>query len=254
MTEPRTPWWCAGLDLAWGTRARTGCAVVSSSGALIDSCAVRSDDEIAAFLGPYLGDLLSVGVDAPLVVANATGSRAAERLLGADYRRFGAGAYPSNRGIAHLDPPRGGELARRFGWDVDPLVRPAPGRPTAIEVYPHPATVALFGLPVTLKYKAKRGRSVTYRQEQFELLCSGLETVGPLLLQASARWAELREAVRSATRQVDLERVEDEIDAVLCAHLAWLWVVAPESLRLYGDPVAGYAATGYIVAPPPPSG
>ncbi len=243
---------CAGLDLAWGYRARTGVAVVDAAGRLLASAAVRSDDEIATFLEPYRGALLTVAIDAPLVVTNPSGSRAAERALGVDYRRFAAGAHPSNLGIAHLNPPRAATLAQQHGWDVDPAVRPTADHPTAIEVYPHPAMVALFGLPQTLKYKAKRGRTPAYRQAQFTFLLDAMETIGPLCLPAGSRWRELRAFVAAATRQVDLERVEDEIDAVLCAHLAWLWAHQPGTLRIYGDPYAGYAQTGYIVAPPPP--
>jgi len=50
-----------------------------------------------------------------------------------------------------------------------------------------------------------------------------------------------------ATRPVDLKRIEDEIDAIFCAHLAWLWVTAPEQLTVVGD-----FDGGYIVTPPAP--
>jgi Holliday junction resolvase RusA-like endonuclease len=41
--------------------------------------------------------------------------------------------------------------------------------------------------------------------------------------------------------------VEDELDAIVCAHLAWLWHHRRSSLEVYGD-----VDVGYIVAPPPP--
>lgn len=45
--------------------------------------------------------------------------------------------------------------------------------------------------------------------------------------------------------EVDLERIEDEIDGVFCAHLAWRWA-RRDGLEVYGS-----AAEGFIVAPPP---
>jgi predicted RNase H-like nuclease len=42
-------------------------------------------------------------------------------------------------------------------------------------------------------------------------------------------------------------RIEDELDAILCAHVAWLWHHRPDSLHVYGS-----LKDGYIVAPPAP--
>lgn len=44
-----------------------------------------------------------------------------------------------------------------------------------------------------------------------------------------------------------MTRIEDELDAILCAHLAWLWHHRSERLTVYGS-----LNDGYIVAPPPP--
>jgi predicted RNase H-like nuclease len=52
---------------------------------------------------------------------------------------------------------RGGRIARELGLSIDPSFEPGSGVRRAIEVYPHPAIVALFELPLTLKYKAKVG-------------------------------------------------------------------------------------------------
>lgn len=61
-------------------------------------------------------------------------------------------------------------------------------------------------------------------------------------------WEEQAAAVRAATRPVHLERAEDRLDAVLCAHLAWRWSDDPGSLHVYGTP-----GEGAVVAPPPPT-
>ena len=198
---------------------------LDEDGRLVASTAVVTDDQIAAFVEAHTFGTVVAAIDAPLIVPNATGSRVAEKLVSREFGPYNAGAYPSNRSRALFDPPRAETLARRFGWDPDPTTPPGRNRSVAIEVYPHPAMVVLFGLPTVLPYKAKRGRDVAGLRTAFLALLDHLERVcdEPLRLTTSPRWAEIRSAVDSAGRIVDLDRVEDEVDAVLCAYLAWLW-------------------------------
>jgi predicted RNase H-like nuclease len=65
------------------------------------------------------------------------------------------------------------------------------------------------------------------------------------VLSEYPRWAELSRL--ADPKPGDLTRIEDELDAILCAHLAWLWHHRPDSLQVYGS-----LADGCIVAPPPP--
>ncbi|MFS0701628.1 DUF429 domain-containing protein [Cellulomonas sp. 179-A 4D5 NHS] len=235
-----------GLDLAWGSRARTGLAALDEHGRLVASCAVRTDDEIAAFVAEHAPGEVVAAIDAPLVVPNLTGRRRCEALVTAEFGRFHAGAYPANRSNPLFDPPRAQTLADRFGWATDPGVVPAAGTSVAIEVYPHPATILLFGLTTVLPYKARRGRDLESRRPAFRALLDHLERVcdDRLRLSASPRWAELRAVVAGAVRASELERVEDEIDAVLCAYLAWLWGARDPRMRVLGG-----ADDGYVVVP-----
>jgi predicted RNase H-like nuclease len=111
-----------------------------------------------------------------------------------------------------------------------------------IEVYPHPAMVGLFGLAERIVYK-----SGPRRAEGFVELVRHFASIPELRLSDSARWLELSRVVADP-RPGDLTRIEDELDAILCAYLAWLWHHRPGSLQVYGS-----LADGYIVAPPPPS-
>ena len=244
-----------GIDLAWASRARTGLAVVDATGRLIASTSVRTDEEIAAFLAPHLTSDTVVAIDAPLVVPNATGSRPCEQELGAVFRAYDAGAHPANTSHPWFDPPRGAALAQRLGWDLDPRTVPFTGRPVAIEVYPHPAMVSLFGLGRILPYKNKRGRTLESLRSAFGELLDHLDRVlGPTLgLDDSERWAEIRAAVPAASRKSELRVVEDEIDAILCAHLAWLWGRRDPCMEVFGDVEHGYIVTlGRPTVPPSP--
>lgn len=244
-----------GIDLAWGTRAPTGLAVVAEDGALAASATVRTDDEIAAWLDGPGRDPVVVAIDAPLVVRNAAGMRTCERLVSRAFGAHGASCHASSRARPQFDPPRTETLARRHGWraDPDPAGVATGAGPVAIEVYPHAAMVGLFTLGSVLPYKAKAGRSTDLRRAAMLEVLYHLETVPELRLEEHRRWQELRAAVQGAGRHVDLERVEDEVDAVLCAHLAWLWAHRPAALTVYGDDGEGRGDGGFIVATPPPA-
>ena len=179
---------------------------------------------------PYVeGDCL-VAIDAPLIVTNATGNRPAEAALNKDFARFDAGAHPSNTGKPEFrEQPRGARIAARLGLDMNP--RSGRSR-RAIEVYPHPATVALFRLGRTLKYKNKPGRDLEQLRSELIVLVGlleGLATADPPLLRRrppgrpAARlppWQALRSAVETAGRKSELRVVEDQVDAVVCAYVA----------------------------------
>ncbi|GCD90271.1 GTP pyrophosphokinase [Nocardioides sp. LS1] len=231
-----------GVDLAWGEKKPTGLAVLDADGALVHVQAAGNDDEIVEALGSWVDGPCLVAIDAPLVVTNPTGSRPAERALSKDFRRFEAGTHPSNTGkpeFAHGS--RGGRLVARLGLDMDPRS----GRDRrAIEVYPHPATVVLFGLPRTLKYKDKPGRSFDQLQSELLVLMGFVEGV----VRTNGAWSALRRAVETATKKAELRVVEDQVDAVVCAYVALFAHRWPERTTTYGNPEA-YLTEGYIVTP-----
>jgi predicted RNase H-like nuclease len=236
----------AGVDLAWAGRNPTGIAVVDSGGALVSVCAVRDDDEILAAVLPYVRGDCVVAFDAPLVVNNPTGQRPAEAALNRDFRRYEAGAHPCNTGKPEfVDGPRAGRLAAALGLDVDPR---SPAARRAIEVYPHAATVALFRLERTLKYKAKPGRTVERLRSELLLLMDGVERLArapvPLRVAGHDGWVALRRAVTAAQRKSELRRAEDPVDAVVCAYVALYAQRRPQDVTIYGD-----LDTGYILTP-----
>jgi predicted RNase H-like nuclease/ppGpp synthetase/RelA/SpoT-type nucleotidyltranferase len=240
-----------GIDLAWGESRPSGVAVLDPGGRLLHVSAQGSDDEIVAAVGEYVDDACLVGIDAPLVVVNETGNRPCEAALNRDFARFDAGAHPSNTGKPELaGTPRGARLAQALGLDIDPASTAAR---RAIEVYPHPATVALFRLGRTLKYKHKANRPVAQLRSELLRLVSLLEGLRsasvPLHLNGHEPWRQLRRDVEDATRKSELRRAEDQVDAVVCAYVAMFAERRPALTTTYGD-----LATGYIVTPTLPEG
>jgi ppGpp synthetase/RelA/SpoT-type nucleotidyltranferase len=110
----------------------------------------------------------------------------------------------------------------------------------AIEVYPHPATIVLFALARTLKYKDKRGRDLDLLRSELLTLMRHVEGV----VQVDGAWAALRARVETATRKSELRVVEDQVDAVVCAYVALFADRWPARVTTYGD-----FETGYIVTP-----
>ncbi len=234
-----------GIDLAWGERRPTGLAVLDEHGRLVHVSSVRTDEEILAALAAYSQGRCLVAFDAPLVVTNATGSRPAEQALAADFRRFEAAPHPSNTGRAEFadGQTRAARVAALLRLDLDPRS----GRERrAIEVYPHPATIVLFGLPRTLKYKHKQGRDLELLRSELLALMGHVETV--VETATDPVWAGLRAQVEHAVRKSQLRVVEDQVDAVLCAYIGRFADHEPERTTIYGD-----LATGYIVTPALPS-
>jgi predicted RNase H-like nuclease len=61
-------------------------------------------------------------------------------------------------------------------------------------------------------------------------------------------WAELRNIVAAATKQVHLQRAEDPVDAVVCAYVALYSYGRPDDITIYGDPAKGYIITPTLPA------
>jgi predicted RNase H-like nuclease len=239
--------------LAWSERNTSGGVALREfepgrAEVVARETALGSDDQIMGFVAQAIADGPAVvAVDAPLVVPNEWGARPCDRLVTRRFGRYQAGARPAFRRSPSFPGGRvrGEELVRRLadlGFRHDPHVpQRSPGR-HVIEVYPHPATVVLFGLKRTLKYKAvnrsRAERLPEYRRYQ-ELLC-GLEEAEPALVPPAFLDQDVEE-LRGAT----LKRYEDLLDALLCAYLAWwCWYWGPAGYEVIGD-----LENGYVMVP-----
>ena len=200
---------------------------------------LRSPEEAVSWIETRAGDDAVVGIDAPIVIPNATGMRTADRLAHLLYGKFHAGAYPASRARPFWQ--RTTRLSRallRLGFGHgDQLIPKDRGR-YQIEVHPHAASVQLFELERIVKYKkgtlAQRAAGLN---ELRTLLLSRLPRLIPRLEPGI-----LPEIPRDGRA---LKAVEDQLDAVLCAYVAahwWHW-------GRERNEVLGNSRTGYIVVP-----
>ncbi len=248
-----------GLDLAWGAKNTSGGCVLSYSpriggrGAILNVIeTLGNDDEIVAWVRHWNAHAgaegLLLGVDAPLLVPNATGKRPCEAEIGRRFAKFQAGAHPANRTI-FKDNVRGERLVARLaeaGIADNPYLD-APRRIGArqmMEVFPHPSHIVLFGLARTLKYKAKPGRDYPSRwaaMNEYSRHLRGLTAHDPpLALPSDWPPADTVGIIAGA-----LKRLEDGMDALTCAYIVyWYWWHGMAGAEVLGD-----LTDGYIVVP-----
>jgi predicted RNase H-like nuclease len=108
--------------------------------------------------------------------------------------------------------------------------------------------VVLFGLERILPYKAKRRRSFKVRHEAMCTLVDRIEGLATTDVTpwhpATDPWRQIRHQVQHATTSATLRRLEDRLDAVVCAYIAAYGHAWPDRVHVFGD-----ACNGYILTP-----
>jgi predicted RNase H-like nuclease len=246
-----------GVDLAWSPRNRSAGVVLSADGQLLEAIAtLGTDDDILAFIvraipadRPGL-----IAIDAPLAVPNETGSRSSDKHVAAVFGRFQAGPYPANRkNLARYGGLRGEEIRRRLqshAFRFDPHIARQTLTRQVVEVFPHPATVSLFHLERTLKYKARSGREYPFRWRELERLRQYLAVLAEA--KPSLRLSpEVAEMPIEGLRGRAFKRAEDLLDAIVCAFSAlYAWYHGPQGYEVYSPQAV--AGQDHILVPMTP--
>ncbi len=230
-----------GIDFGW-QKNPSGLAVLEQDGhalRLLKLECLTEPDEIVEWADSNASKNAVIGIDAPIVIPNATGMRPADRLAHSMYGKFHAGAYPASRARSFWQRTTqlSAQLARRGFRHGDKLAAQGRGR-YQIEVHPHAASVQLFELDRIVKYKkgtlaeraAGLGRLRNLILERLPLLTPALQPPDLPEIPSNGK---------------TLKALEDQIDALLCAYIAaywWHWG------RDRND-VLGDSKTGYIVVP-----
>ena len=235
-----------GIDLGWQSGPSGLCCLELVEGSLVLQALERKAtfaevlgwvEAIAPTPTPAI-----VAIDAPTLIPNETGMRLAERLTHKHFHKYHAGCHPANLGR----PFAAGLI--QFALDVEaqgfahaPTITPRQEGRYQIEVFPHPATIQLFGLTQILKYKkgrlAERGVALNRLREH---ILNDLPQHEPPLVGASLP--------PIPTSGKAMKAVEDRLDSVLCAYVGahwWYWGAAR-------NVVMGNYENGYIVIPRPP--
>ena len=192
------------------------------------------------------GESGAIAVDAPTLIPNQTGMRLPDRLTHKYFGKYHAGCYPANlnRPFAERIVQFGLSLEAR-GFNHAPEIEPRRLGRYQIEVFPHPATIQLFGLERILKYKkgklADRRSELTKLKDYILTVLPNLDP--PLIIPADA-------IPPIPTKGNALKAIEDQLDSLICAYVAAHWWCWGEARNW----VLGDLASGYIVAPMPGKG
>jgi predicted RNase H-like nuclease len=233
-----------GLDLAWGGTTGSGCCVLDADGTLLDEAWLPADA-----LGPWLAERRGarslLAIDAPLVVPDdGRVVRDAERALHRRYGRLHAGPFPGGSGSTGAARLKAA-IATLPETDPDPW---SVGPHRALEVFPAPTWIELFGLSERIRYKPLRGQAqVTELARLLDLLDRLADRDPPLRV---GRDHDLRARLAQARGTRQRKQVEDLVDARLCAYvgLAWDRAGRPDAWVVRGT---GAWSDGYVIVPAP---
>jgi predicted RNase H-like nuclease len=235
-----------GIDLAWGERSGDGFAEVRFDQGIgapptgTRLATFRGDGALFAAIEEAVAQAVGciIALDAPLICPNAEGSRPVDRECSRLFHRQHAGCHPANSRRC-VRPLRIAEGLRKRGFNIAGAIDGS--HLMACEVYPHPATIRLFGIDRIVKYK--RG-PIASRRLEFARLQAMLR--GSLERELPG-FAE-RTEVAALLGQKWSKPVEDQTDALICALIGYL------HLRHKGrrSEVLGNDETGHIVVPTSP--
>lgn len=220
-----------GIDLAWKPGNPSGVAVIDTDANLIDYTYPDTIDDILAIVRRYPKSI--IGVDAPLIIPNATGHRPNEREFLKTFARYGLGLHAANTTLFEKRFPRyaGFELydaLKQLGFDFR--------CGNLFEVYPHATILARFNDGKVLRYKASVPR--TQRLTALKQLQTALFEV---ITIPDAMKKEL-ETLRGKA----LKAQEDFLDSLVCAYS--LLYCSLNNCHCYGD-----SAIGHLLTPKPSS-
>ena len=189
-----------------------------------------------------------IAVDAPTIINNQAGMRLADKLTHKYFGRYHAGCYPANLGLAFSDRTVGfgnSLIARNF--QHAPMIKAKQLGRYQIEVFPHPASINLFGLNKILKYK--KGR-IAQRQAELNKLRDYIVNILPNL-EPALDIASLDKipVIPDKINGKELKAIEDKLDSLICAYVAAYWWYWGEARNL----VLGDIDNGYIVIPSSPT-
>ena len=150
-----------------------------------------------------------VAIDAPTICRNDEGSRPVDKECSRLFRRYEAGCHPVNRRLC-VRPFRIAKIFQTKGF----LLTTDPATPRLVsEVYPHPATIRLFGLEKTIKYK--KGK-VAEKREEFSRYQDHLTKFLSRELPALANSKPHAELLVTPWTK----KIEDQVDSILCTAIA----------------------------------
>ncbi|MGD1922320.1 MAG: DUF429 domain-containing protein [Pleurocapsa sp.] len=237
-----------GVDFGWTSGASGLCCLAWEDSSLkileidtvleIDFILDRIDEWVSSD-APAL-----IAVDAPTIITNQTGMRLPDKLTHKHIGRYHAGCYPANLNLAFSDRTVGfGNSLTARNFAHAPTIEAKKLGRYQIEVFPHPATINLFGLDKILKYK--KGK-IAERQAELNKLRDYIVNILPNI-EPGLNLDSLNQIpiIPDKIKGKELKAIEDKLDSLICAYVAAHWWYWGEAKNM----VLGNIEEGYIVIP-----
>ena len=239
-----------GIDFGWSSGASGLCCLVWRDNQLeiLDLTTVLEIESILAWIDGWVDSTSPalVAVDAPTIINNPTGMRLADKLTHKYFGRYHAGCYPANSGLKFADRTVGlGKSLTARNFRHAPAIEPKQLGRYQIEVFPHPATINLFGLEKILKYK--KGRKSDRSSELIKLRDYIIQVLPQIEPALSLKSLSAIPTIPDRLTVKELKAIEDMLDSLICAYVAAHWWYWGKAKNL----VLGDLNTGYIVIPDP---
>ena len=237
-----------GIDFGWSSGASGLSCLVWQDNQLeiLDLTTILEIDGILAWIDSWVDSTSPalVAVDAPTIINNPKGMRLADKLTHKYFGRYHAGCYPANLSLKFADRTVGfSKSLTAKNFQHAPTIKPKQLGKYQIEVFPHPATINLFGLEKILKYK--KGRNSDRQQELIKLRNYIIEVLPQLEPALSKKSLAAIPAIARQLTGKELKAIEDMLDSLICAYVAAHWWYWGEAKNL----VLGDLDNGYIVIP-----
>jgi predicted RNase H-like nuclease len=257
-----------GIDAAWTAAEPSGVAVVASDGAGHWRCVALAPSyqafvELASgtpvnwtqpkFRGsePDVAQLIAaaqqlaqqrvdvVTVDMPIATLSIDGRRAADSAIST---RFGAQGCSAHTPNVRRPGPLGARITRGFesvNFRVATNVTPPGTLQRLVEVYPHPALLALLQRGYRVPYKIAKSKSYWKESSIAQRISKLLSELGAIHAALEANFGELSIPLPKdsmVSQLTGLKRYEDALDALVCAWVGVRYVTG--SALAFGDETA----------------
>ena len=215
-----------GIDLSFSSKNSSALVFIKDHagiGEVISLFTLRSlEDIIEAILSFLPLGKIFIAIDAPLVILNEKGERQIDAMVNKIFRKYHAGVYPINRNIIRKISDF---QVEKLLWSLvkvgfNFLKKVDFSENTIFETVVSASIVNLFNLERSLKYKAKKGRSLNLRYEEFkkyQKYIKKLENYTPSIYIP----VEILSKDIENLKGKKLKEYEDILDAIICAYTAY---------------------------------
>ncbi|MCB8814733.1 DUF429 domain-containing protein [Desulfosporosinus shakirovi] len=235
-----------GIDLAWTYANESGICVIADNGEIVYSeSQVFSDEMIADIVAEHAREGAIVGIDAPLIVNNETGSRYCdgaimrEKIHGKNLSVF---TCSKSFMLNHFGVVRGEEVVKAIRKRMPAFALTGDltnKKHVIIETFPTGITLGLFPDAFPIKYKIKHKIKFETTKTEMGRMVNLLKRLSDFNLPVHNIEDFFNHSLSiQAMSKKGFKNLEDKLDAFLCAYASY-WLANYKG-KVFGDDRDGF--------------